>query len=157
MTRVLEIIRELFGFEPWPSHHRELSKLVTTRIATLDKGTWACALRSYRLPAGKEETIWLFLRENDGNVSYRVTQFSHTEIDVEHKLTRPETVRVKEDLVRLGAFDLSHSRNPARLEWACAIVTSDGQRNHAIQTLNPNEPHLSLIRYLINLASTSKS
>jgi len=155
--RFLADIKRILGLDPWPSHYRELIGQVEARVRTEAPGTWICAMQNYYLPQGGEESIWVVLRCPSGEAIRERRCFSRKEFEARRTLESSEVEALKETLTALGVFHLDHSRNPARSEWACAIAVSNGKESHAIQTLNPTDPHLRLIRFILNIVQPPDS
>jgi hypothetical protein len=138
-------------FEGWPNHHQALRKKVAKAISIQPNNTTICALEGYYLPHGGKDEMWMVLTPSGGTISRIRSPYRGKAISVARSLNGDESSAISNDLERLGAWNLSHFKQPVMDGWPCAIALAEGKRLHSIQTHNPVGKHLQLIEYILEL------
>jgi hypothetical protein len=95
--------------------------------------------------------MWIVLTPSGGTLSRTRSPYRGEKVHLTRSLGAEDSAAICAELERLGAWRLSHFKQPVRDGWPCAIALADGERTHSIQTHNPEGEHLRLIEYILGL------
>jgi hypothetical protein len=130
---------------------QDLERKVAAAISSAPNDTLICAVESYYLPHGGRGEMWVTLSPEGGHIVRTRSPEQGEEVKLSRQCDADESLRIREMLKKIGAWEIRDSQEPVIDGWRCIICLAEGETLHLISMNVAAGEHLRLIQYLHGL------